>query len=77
MGHTLQNQFTGHSLRVLLPLNNGRESGNHGRQTNARCLCGWLSEIDDGLLISLLEEAYLIQTDVPSVIKRMRPSNIC
>jgi hypothetical protein len=77
MGHTPQNQLTGPSLRVLLPLNHGRESGKHGRQTNARCLCGWLSEIDVGLLIGLLEEAYLIQTDVPSVIKRMRPSNIC
>jgi hypothetical protein len=36
---------------------------------NARCLCGWLEEIDVGLLIGLLEEACLIQTDVPNVIK--------
>jgi hypothetical protein len=65
------------AYRALLSLNYGKESGKHGRQTNARCLCGWLLEIDVGLLIGVLEEVYLIQTDVPSVSKRMRSPNIC
>jgi hypothetical protein len=77
MGNTPQNQLTRPSLRDLLPSNHGREYGNLGLQTNAKCLCGWLSGTDVGLLIGLLEGGYLILTDVPSVIKKMRPSNIC
>ena len=64
------------SFWVLLFLDHGKGSGNHGHHPNVASLCGWSHTISAGRLIAWHVVGYLIRSIVLFVTKKRRLSTI-